>query len=537
MPKIFIISIWIVFLFSTLCTTAQVTFDEQSKSADSIDCMRLINIAGDSLKEYNFSVRPYLDSAKTIAEKINSNFLKARIYIIEGHISYLISDSKNAFEYLFRADSLIAKEDRQLFRAYNYLEISSTYMDLALYDKAILYLDNARDIYKTLNENQKLLELQVTYAVILSEKGKPDEALSILQDCEKQNTDSTLNFRIIDDISTTLQRLKRYDEALVYFLKLRETVQKKKIDFLMAGYSLKISYIYMIKNDYKSALEYLTEAKELSEKSNNLQITLFTNYSLFEYYSAQGNSKKALEYHIEYIRLKDEIAEDQQKKDIVIIEAQNKYREEIKLIELRNQMNTSKNELQIKYLIVIAAIFMLSFLISTTLFLSRKNAFRKLIEKNKEVISKDDEISEITHKFSKNNNLEENTENETDAKSDKDPVIDKAEAELYNKIIDLFENKKVYTDIELSQIKLSEIMKEHTYKISAVVNKFTNNNFSELLNYYRIKDAQKMLADPSFDKYSIGGISLMAGYKHVSTFHAVFKKNTGLTPSYYRKNS
>jgi len=43
------------------------------------------------------------------------------------------------------------------------------------------------------------------------------------------------------------------------------------------------------------------------------------------------------------------------------------------------------------------------------------------------------------------------------------------------------------------------------------------------------------MADPSFDHFTILGLAQESGFKSKSTFNAVFKKMTGMTPSQYKK--
>jgi YesN/AraC family two-component response regulator len=84
------------------------------------------------------------------------------------------------------------------------------------------------------------------------------------------------------------------------------------------------------------------------------------------------------------------------------------------------------------------------------------------------------------------------------------------------------------------KITLSEVA-EKTYvsqwHLSKLLNRNLGQNFSEILNNIRIKEAQKLLRDPSL---RIGDIAEMVGFVDMAHFSRVFKKNIGISANEYR---
>ena len=60
-------------------------------------------------------------------------------------------------------------------------------------------------------------------------------------------------------------------------------------------------------------------------------------------------------------------------------------------------------------------------------------------------------------------------------------------------------------------------------------------NFHQLLNEYRIRKVSQMMADPASENLTIESLAESAGFRSRTTFAALFKKSTGLTPSEYWK--
>jgi AraC-like DNA-binding protein len=70
-----------------------------------------------------------------------------------------------------------------------------------------------------------------------------------------------------------------------------------------------------------------------------------------------------------------------------------------------------------------------------------------------------------------------------------------------------------------------------------VINENLGSNFYNLINKYRINEAQGLILSPEKSKLKLEAIAYDVGFKSKSTFNEAFKRNTGLTPSQFRKNA
>lgn len=84
------------------------------------------------------------------------------------------------------------------------------------------------------------------------------------------------------------------------------------------------------------------------------------------------------------------------------------------------------------------------------------------------------------------------------------------------------------------KISLSEVAEKvyvSQWHLSKLLNKHMGQNFSEILNNVRIKEAQKLLRDPSL---RIGDIAEKVGFIDMAHFSRVFKKNIGISANEFR---
>lgn len=128
------------------------------------------------------------------------------------------------------------------------------------------------------------------------------------------------------------------------------------------------------------------------------------------------------------------------------------------------------------------------------------------------------------------------TENVSPAKKYERSNLTPERSERYlRKLLDLMESEKPYTDGDLTIQKLAEKLAVPAQHLSQTINERLSQSFSEFINTYRVEEAKRQLLDLKKKHYSILAIAEEVGFNSKSSFNAVFKKHTNLTPSEFRK--
>jgi len=115
------------------------------------------------------------------------------------------------------------------------------------------------------------------------------------------------------------------------------------------------------------------------------------------------------------------------------------------------------------------------------------------------------------------------------------PVNDEKIGPLVQKITALMEKEKLYQDPDLTLRQLATQLDAPVYQVSQALNEGMQKNFYDLINGYRVEEAQRLLLDPKNASFTILSIGFEAGFNSKTTFNTVFKKFTGLTPTAYRE--
>ena len=113
-----------------------------------------------------------------------------------------------------------------------------------------------------------------------------------------------------------------------------------------------------------------------------------------------------------------------------------------------------------------------------------------------------------------------------------DRIDAKRSKQLYTEIYNALKKAKLYRNPDFTAQQLSEQLNINTRYIAAVVQLNTNDNFSTLLNSFRLAEAERLLSTKS--EYTAEEIGLMSGFGSRQSFYRVFLKKHGITPRQYR---
>lgn len=106
---------------------------------------------------------------------------------------------------------------------------------------------------------------------------------------------------------------------------------------------------------------------------------------------------------------------------------------------------------------------------------------------------------------------------------------------MMKKVRRLLEKDQLYLDAKLSLRTLASELGTHSKILSQVINENTGRNFSHFINSFRIEYAKQLFSDPDTYEEKIISIAYQSGFNSLSSFNAVFKQHTSMTPSEFRQ--
>ena len=111
-----------------------------------------------------------------------------------------------------------------------------------------------------------------------------------------------------------------------------------------------------------------------------------------------------------------------------------------------------------------------------------------------------------------------------------------SQIEEYKKqLLALLRTEKPFLDPQVSIADLSEKLSVSKKHLSQVINQSFNKSFFDFINTYRIQEVQQILKESKDDKLTVLEAMYEAGFNSKSSFNTAFKKETGQTPTEFRK--
>jgi len=121
------------------------------------------------------------------------------------------------------------------------------------------------------------------------------------------------------------------------------------------------------------------------------------------------------------------------------------------------------------------------------------------------------------------------------SKYQKSSLSEKEKAAIHQKIVKEMEENRYFAGNLASLSDLAHTIKESSHHVSQVINEVMGKGFFEMLAWYRVEEAKRLIrADPEA-KLTVEDIAEQVGYNSKSSFNTAFKKHSGQTPSQFRQ--
>lgn len=106
---------------------------------------------------------------------------------------------------------------------------------------------------------------------------------------------------------------------------------------------------------------------------------------------------------------------------------------------------------------------------------------------------------------------------------------------LQEKLDHLMKREEMYANKNVRILDIALLLNVSEKELSNFIHETYNLSFSDYINTHRIEKVKMLLGSSDKNKFTLVAISEQAGFSSKSSFYAVFKKQTGLTPAQYKK--
>ncbi len=481
--------------------------------------------------------------------------VKAMRHIGNLYMTHLI-DYKQAYKNLLTAKNIAEEDGDQYELAYIYLSMSNLFIvnnngRKQLVEDSKLYMARSYEAAMNSGNGDILGSLAQNMCMLILDENPHDRELyaRMLNDIRnypfpEANKEATSIKKTIDGISTFLagdaekaERLLRQSrippEGVRYAERWKYTVDNILIE------------IYWQTEQFDKAIalarQDMTEARDNNHKDYRISYT----GKLVNLYYTVGANDSVDKYYSEYLKLKEEFKEEDgydALESMLFMSQIEEVNQQVAQLSLKHQKDLRTRTIIIAVLIVVLILLLTLLWIHINL----QRNHRRLFESHKEMLRRENEYKLMRNKWEEERReltekLTATAEAEPTAAEEPQPAAEECDNDregllkVFARILQEMETSDEIYQQGYSLAQLSARLGIPSRTASKAINVCHECNFHQLLNEYRIRKVSQMMADPASENLTIESLAESAGFRSRTTFAALFKKCTGLTPSEYWK--
>lgn len=266
------------------------------------------------------------------------------------------------------------------------------------------------------------------------------------------------------------------------------------------------------------AMNLYLQGLRVSEDTRNMEFRCELLRRLVILLYRTGRESVAANWSRQYIELEDSLALSDKTQDfnagaLANVEMRHEYDAAVRSLEL------SESRRRVLVLAFVVVVALMSVFVMVSLYLRQ-------MRMNKELVARYEEYRQRL--------ISENRKQDTVMRTAVTPAHSSDMERLYLRMEDLMKSG-AYRDKSLSLEKLAAMLDSNRTYVSNTVNQMAGCSFFQYLDSYRIKEASRVLSDPELSAdVSLKALADDVGYSSPQVFHKAFKKETGVTPGFYR---
>lgn len=448
--------------------------------------------------------------------------------------------------------ALLKKCDLENSKVYQH-DLALAFLRSGQKDSALYYSEQALKYSEKSRNDSLRIRVSTTLGMLYNQEGAYDAALRNYREVylyyKAKTEDPTKRAVSAINLAQTFIRLNDKEQALFYLEEATE-FGNKSTNRALKSYIYGISYDFYKLTDKEKALSNLRQSvnealsvnnyaraiegaallvkADQSSNAESQYILLIENHiqsvanlsllkNLYVLLSSYYLNEKSLPKAKKYNRLKDSVYEVlYQNRNLVEIAKLDSINNSIKArnLDLENAVLKKEKRNQLLLLLLLTTI-LVSLLIQAVV--QRFNYKLRIQTQG----SKEKEISQLLLLNSK-----------TDAS--------KKQQETFKKTLEFLASNKTFKEPNLKVKDLAKLIGVSPRHLSNAINNCYQNNFSALINRFRVEEAKKILVEMSkntSNQYSLDYVWEQCGFSNDVSFYRTFKNITSLTPTEYLRNN
>lgn len=308
--------------------------------------------------------------------------------------------------------------------------------------------------------------------------------------------------------SVACNRIKDAEKYFDHALKIAQNEKYEIPKTLRVTILSEYAWMYYDQKKYDQAVYYGQKAENL-ERAINIPYIRRDIYEVnFKSYVELGKKDASKKYMNLYTRLNDSLVNEEKKTINTPVKT---------IVHEKNQLNTRNIK---KFLIIEVIFFLVLFFV--ILFFWKKNQ-KKL----------HDRYTVIITNLKRGNNSNE-IGKRLEIPVEKNIGITDETVKMILLKLEKFENSQKFIKKDLSLTSLANDLNTNTRYLSEIIKQYKKSSYSNYINGLRIKYIiSKLYLKPVYREYKISYLAEASGFSSREVFAVIFKKETGVSPSYF----